>query len=78
MIQALAEHQVLQDFLDQKDRLVEWACQDHLERKVCLESPARRGPLAYLERKEQKGRRGKQAGLALEFQDSLEKREIKG
>lgn len=78
VIQALAEHQVLQDFLDQKDRLVEWACQDHLERKVCLESPARRGPLAYLERKERKGRRGKQAGLALEFRDSLEKREIKG
>lgn len=74
VIRALAESQVLQDFLDQKDRLVEWDCQDHLERRVCLESPAHRGPLAYLERKEQKGRRGRQAGLALEFRDSLEKR----
>lgn len=78
VIQALAEPQVLQDFLDQKDQLVEWACQDHLERKVCLESPAHRASLAYLERKEPKGRRGRQAGLALEFRDSLGKREIKG
>lgn len=46
------EPQVLQDFLDQKDQLVEWACQGRLEKKVCLEYPARRGFLAYLARKE--------------------------
>lgn len=69
---------MLQDFLDQKDRLVEWACQEHLAKKACLESPAHRGSLAYLERKEQKGRKGRPADLALGFPDSLGKREIKG
>lgn len=78
VIQALAEPQVLQDFLDPKDRLVEWACQGHLERKVFPESPAHRGSLAYLERKEQKGRRGRPVCLALESRDYLGKREIKG
>lgn len=76
--QALAEPQVLQDFLDPKDRLVEWACQDPPERKVCLESPAPRGSLAYLERKEPKGRRDRPACLALDFRDCLGKRETKG
>lgn len=72
------ETQVLRDFLDQKARLVEWACRDYLEKKVCLESPAHRGSPAYLERKEQKGRKGRQAGLALESRGSLGQREIKG
>lgn len=40
------------DFLDQKDQWVEWACQEHLEKKVCLESPAPRGSRAYLGRRD--------------------------
>lgn len=69
---------MLQDFLDQKDRLVGWVCQEHLEKKVCLESLAHRGSLAYLEIKEQKGRKARQAYLALEFQDGQGTREIQG
>lgn len=68
---------MLQDFPDLKDQLVEWACQEHLERKVCLESPAHRAFLAYLETKEQKGIKDRQACLALEFRDGLGTREIK-
>lgn len=58
------EPQVLQDFRDQKDLLVEWACQEHLERKVCLASLAHKVHLAYLEKKVQKEQKGKQAHLA--------------
>lgn len=67
-----------QDSLDPKDRLVEWACQGHLEKKVCLESPARRASLAYRGRKEQKERKGRRAYLALEFRAVPGTREIKG
>lgn len=69
---------MLQDFLDQKGQLVEWACQDYPEKKVFLEFLALRGSLAHLERKEQKGRKGRQASLALEFLDCLGQRETKG
>lgn len=69
---------MLQEFLDQKDQLVEWACQEHLEKKVCLESLVPRASLAYPGRKDPKGRKGRQADLALEFPDCLGKREIKG
>jgi len=69
---------VLRDSLDPKDRLVAWACQEHREKKVCLESPARRASLAYPGRKEPKERKGRWAYLALEFQAVLGTREIKG
>lgn len=58
--------------------MAEWACQEHLGKKVCLESLARRGSLAYLVAKEQKGRKDRQAYLALEFRDGPGTREIKG
>lgn len=69
---------MLRDFLDPKDRLVGWVCQEHLEKKVCLEYLAHRGSLAYLEVKEQKERKGRRAYLALEFQDGQGTREIQG
>lgn len=72
------ETQVLRAFPDQKDRLGEWACQDYLEKRVCLESPAPRASLASLERKEPKGRKGRQACPAWESRDSPGQREIKG
>lgn len=68
---------MLQDFPDLKDQLVEWACQEHLEKKVCLESPAHRGFPAYRETKERKGIKDRQACLASEFRDGLGTREIK-
>lgn len=70
--------QVLRDFLDPKDRLVEWACQEHLEKKVCLASLACRASLAHLEKREQKERKGRRVYLALGFQDGPGKRETKG
>lgn len=57
---------------------MEWACQDYLEKRVCLESLALRGSLAHLERKEQKGKKDRQAYLALEFLDCQGQREIRG
>lgn len=58
--------------------MVEWACQEHLEKKVCLGSPAHRASLAYPGRKEPKERKGRWASLALEFRAVLGTREIKG
>lgn len=68
----------LQGSLGPKDRLVEWACQEHPEKKACLGSPARRASLAYPGRKAQRARKGRQASLALGFRAGLATREIKG
>lgn len=69
---------MLRAFPAPKDRSVEWACQEPLERRVCLESPARRASLAYLERKEPKERKGRRVSLALGFRDGPGTRETKG
>lgn len=69
---------MLRDFLDPKDLLVAWACQEHPEKKVCLAFPAHRASLAYLERKEQKERKDRRVHLALEFLDCRGSRETKG
>lgn len=76
--QVLVEHQDPLGSLDPKDQLEEWACQVHLEKKVCLASLAHRASLAYLERKGQKERKGGQVCLALGFPDGLVTRETKG
>lgn len=69
--------QVLRDFLDPKDRLAAWACQEPPEKKVCLASPALRESPAYLERREQKERKDRRAYLASGFQEGLATRETK-
>lgn len=71
------EHQVLPGYQDQKDQLEEWACQEHLEKRACLASPANRASLAPLERKEQRERRDRQVYLASAFPDGLATRETK-
>lgn len=72
------EHQGLQDSLDRKDPLVEWACQEHLGRRACLASPAHRASPVYLERKGPKERRGRRVCRASGFLGGLETRETRG
>lgn len=78
VIQALLEYQDPLESLDPKDQLEEWACQVHLEKKVCPASQAHRVSPAHLERREPKERKGSQVCLALGFPDGLVTRETRG
>lgn len=67
--------QVLLDSLDLKAPSVAWACQEPLEKKVCLASLALRACLAYLERREPKERRARRVCLASGSPEGLATRE---
>lgn len=74
----LAAPQAPLDSQDQKDLLVEWVCQELLEKKACPASPGHRASLAHLERKGPKERRGSRVCLASEFLGCLARRATKG
>lgn len=76
--QVLVEHQEPLDSLDPKDQLEEWACQVHLDRKVCQASPANRASPAYLERRGQRERKDSRVYLASESPGGLVTRETRG
>lgn len=63
---------------DRKEQLVEWACQEPLEKRACLASLASRASPAHLERKGRRERRDRQVCLASGFLGDLGTRETKG
>lgn len=71
-------HQAHPGCPDLKERLVEWACQEPLEKRACLASPASRASPAHLERKGPRERRDRQVCLASGFPGGLGTRETKG
>lgn len=67
--------QEIQEFQGRKDQLVKWVCQEHLEKRVCLEYQVHQAHQGSLGKKVKKETKEQQVFLELAFQDLLVRRE---